>query len=112
MAGGFRYRVDIGGGALAARAREAAHGAAESAAAAMLARSKAIAPRRTGAMIASARAEAAGGVGRVSYGAIYARIQHDAAGLRHPGGGQAAFLKKALEAPETARALVEGFRPF
>ena len=93
MAGGFRYSVEIDGAGQA-----------------MLARSNALAPRRTGAMIASGGVEVSGGVARVSYGAVYARIQHDGAGFRHPGGGQAGFLAAALADGAAARALIDGFR--
>ena len=103
------YSVRFEGAALASRAEKAARDALMAAGEDVRRRANAIAPRRTGAMVASSRVESDGRRVRVSYGAAYARIQHDATGFYHPGGGQARYLAQALADGRTAAALREIF---
>ena len=107
----FRFGIDLDVSALRRGAEAAASRAALAAGEALRLRANALAPRRSGALVASCRVEIAGGRARVSYGAPYARLQHERVDFRHPGGGQAGFLAGALESPEVGKALL-GAAPF
>jgi len=112
MAGqGFRWTIDLDAAALTARAGAAANAAAARAGEAIRLRALALAPRRSGALVASCRVEVEGGRARVSFSAPYARIQHDRADFRHPGGGGAGYLAGAVASPEAARALLDALKP-
>ena len=110
----MRVRANLNFDGVAERASAAARTALWETGEHIRARSAAIAPRRTGAMIASLRTEADGNGARVSYRAPYAAYQHENAGLRHPNGGRARFLSSVAESPETAafaqRALADALR--
>jgi len=106
---GLRFSAAIDAAGLARRAEAAASLAAASAAEDIRRRAVEQAPRRSGALAASAAVEASGPRARVTFGADYAAIQHERRGLRHPGGGQAGFLADAVAAPATLRAMAEGF---
>ena len=107
---GLRIRMDFDPSAIAMRAERAASGAARAAGEAIMLRSGALAPRKSGAMAASARVEVEGTKARVSYDVPYARIQHERADLNHPRGGQAGFLSAAVSSGEAIRAMEEAFK--
>ena len=109
MAEALSVKLEFDTAGLAARAEAAAQAAVQAAGADVLARAAAMAPRRTGALAASAALTVEGSTARVSFGAPYAPIQHDGTGFRHPGGGQARFLAAALEDPATLAAMAEAF---
>lgn len=88
---------------LARRAREAGGRGLARAGEYVRERAVGIMPKRSGAMAASTRVEAAGDRVLVRSGAPYARIQHEHAEFRHPNGGRAGFLRDVIEAPATAR---------
>ena len=106
---GLIYRVDLDGAGLASRAANAAQAALQAAGEDIRQRSNAIAPRRSGAMVGSSRVSVEGNRARVSYGVIYARIQHDALGFHHPRGGQARFLATAAQDGRSVEVLREKF---
>lgn len=107
---GLVCRVRFEGAALSRRAEAAAQTALRAAGEDIRRRANALAPRRTGAMIASSRVELSGQKARVSYGAPYARIQHEATGFHHPRGGQAKYLADAVDGGEAARVMRDAFR--
>ena len=109
MAEAFHLRIDLDAAVLAARAEAAARRAVAAAGEDVLSRAVAMAPRRTGALAASAGLRVEGTTARVSFGAPYAPVQHEDAGLRHPGGGKARFLAEALEDPATFAVMAENF---
>jgi len=106
---GLIYRVNLEGAALASRASNAARAALRFAGEDIRHRSNAIAPKRSGAMVGSSQVSVEGNKARVSYGVVYARIQHDARGFHHPRGGQARFLAEAVEDGRSAEVLREKF---
>lgn len=110
----MRVRMNLALDGLAERADAAARTALWEAGEHIRMQSAAVAPRRSGAMIASARTEVSGNRARVSYHAPYAACQHEDAGLRHPNGGRARFLSSVAESPEAAafarRALAAALR--
>ena len=103
QARGFRGEVRFDGASLIARAQAARDRALLRVGDEIRARSTAIAPMRSGGLIASARVESAAGKVTVRYGAAYAAIQHERADFHHPGGGQAHFLKAVMDDSATAQ---------
>ena len=104
QAPGFRCEVEFDAEGIAVRAEAARDRALAQAGEMIRARSVAIAPRRSGAMAASARVESAAGKVTVRYGTAYAAIQHERADFHHPNGGQAGYLRSIMENPATAQA--------
>lgn len=110
----MRVQMNLRLDGLAERAGAAARTALWEAGEHIRTRSAALAPRRSGAMVASARTEVSGNRARVRYHTPYAVYQHENAGLRHPNGGRARFLSSVAESPEAAafaeRAIAEALR--
>lgn len=109
MGKALRVEITLDAAAVAERAQSAARMAVAAAGEDILSRAVALAPRRTGALAASAQLRVEGATASVSFGAPYAPYQHDAAGLRHPGGGRAGFLRDAVEDPATLDAMAAAF---
>lgn len=101
----FDCQLQFDADALAARAKAAGDRALLRAGEQVRVRSAMLAPRRSGNLAASGSVEAAPGKVTVRYGAAYAAIQHERADFHHPNGGQANFLRAAIEDPATAQAL-------
>ena len=106
---GFRCAVDFDIDGIAARAQAARDRALPQIGAYIRDRSTAIAPRRSGAMAASARVESAAGKVTVRYGTVYAAIQHERADFHHPNGGQAKYLQSVMEDSATQTAVEQIF---
>lgn len=104
--GSFRYKIAVlDGGALSSGADRAANAAVSALAEKIKAESTAIAPLRTGALIASARMETKGVHSAViSYNKIYARYQHEGVNFKHPNGRKAKYLESIMQDPATAQA--------
>ena len=109
QAPGFRCEVEFDAEGIAVRAEAARDRALAQAGEMIRARSVAIAPLRSGAMVASARVESAAGKVTVRYGTIYAPIQHEHTEFHHPNGGQAKFLQSIAEDPATAKMAADIF---
>ncbi len=90
---------------LAARAQAAGDRALIRAGEQVRAHAAALAPRRSGGLAASGRVQPEAGRVTVRFSTPYAAIQHERADFRHPNGGQAGYLRAALEDPATAQAL-------
>ena len=104
--GSFRYTVSLPDGAvLSSGADRAANAAVTALGEYIKAESTAIAPLRTGALIASARVEP-GGIHStiISYNTIYARYQHEGVHFNHPNGRQAKYLESVMKDPATVQA--------
>ena len=93
-------QFDAGG--IAARVAAARDRALAQAGEYIRARSVAIAPVRSGAMVGSAGVDSAAGKVTVHYGTIYAAVQHEHTEFQHPNGGQAKYLQSVIEDPATA----------
>ena len=99
---GFRGEVRLDAGEIGVRAEAARDRALAQVGEYIRARSAAIAPLRSGAMVGSAQVGSAAGKVTVRYGTVYAAVQHEHADFNHPNGGQAGFLQSVIEDSATA----------
>lgn len=90
---------------LAARARAAGDRALLRSGEQVRTRASALAPRRSGSLAASGTVQPGAGRVTVSFGTPYAAIQHERGDFHHPNGGQAGYLRAALENPATVQTL-------
>ncbi len=107
----MRARIDcraprVDARAVSARAEAAGKRALLRAGERVRVRSIAIAPRRSGRLIASARVDSEAGKVTVRYGAAYAAIQHEHTEFHHPNGGRAKYLRDAIEDPAAAQEIL------